>query len=44
MKEIKLTDEQIAIIFEGLGELPLKIAGPVFTAIQQQLSGKKDKQ
>ena len=37
--EIKLllTEQDIRVIVDGLGELPLKVAGPVFTKIQQQL-------
>jgi len=37
MHTIQLSDNDIAVIFDALGELKLKIAGPVFTNIQQQL-------
>ena len=34
---ITLSNQQIEIIYLALGELPLKIAGPVFGAIQGQM-------
>ena len=37
MHTIQLSDNDIAVIFDALGELKLKVAGPVFTSIQQQL-------
>ena len=36
--KIELTDQEINIIFQALGELPLKLAGPVFSSIQQQIA------
>jgi hypothetical protein len=35
--QLLLTEQDIRNIVDGLGELPLKVAGPVFTKIQQQL-------
>lgn len=35
--QLLLTEQDIRIIVDGLGEMPLKVAGPVFTKIQQQL-------
>jgi hypothetical protein len=35
--QLLLTEQDIRVIVDGLGELPLKVAGPVFTKIQQQL-------
>jgi hypothetical protein len=37
MHTIQLSDNDIAVIFDALGELQLKVAGPVFTKIQQQI-------
>lgn len=37
MHTIQLSDNDIAVVFDGLGELKLKFAGPVFTSIQTQL-------
>lgn len=40
---LTLPREYIEVILQGLGELPLKVSGPVFTAIQNQLvSQQKD--
>lgn len=38
MHTIQLSDNDIAVVFDALGELKLKVAGPVFTNIQQQLA------
>jgi hypothetical protein len=38
MHTIQLSDNDIAVIFEALGEGKLRICGPVFTNIQQQLA------
>lgn len=38
MLTLQIPEAFIPILFQGLGELPLKIAGPVFTEIQRQLS------
>jgi hypothetical protein len=35
--QLLLTEQDIRVIVDGLGEMPLKAAGPVFTKIQQQL-------
>lgn len=35
--ELKLSQQDIAIIYQALGELPLKIAGPVFSKLQAQI-------
>jgi hypothetical protein len=35
--QLLLTEQDIRAIVDGLGELPLKVSGPTFTKIQQQL-------
>ena len=37
-KPVFLTPEQWNVVASGLGELPLKFAGPVLAAIQRQLT------
>ncbi len=37
MIEIRFTPQQIAVIYQGLGELPLKVSGPLFSYIQQKV-------
>lgn len=34
--EITLTEQELALIFQALGELPLKMSGPLFSKLQQQ--------
>lgn len=36
MITIKLTDQELGTLFQALGELPLKVAGPLFGKIQAQ--------
>jgi len=38
---IQLTDKELEIIYMALGELPLKVSGPLFSNIQQQISTPK---
>ena len=33
-----LTEQELNVIFQALGELPLKISGPVFGQLQSQLA------
>lgn len=35
--ELKLSQEQVQVIVNALGELPLKVAAGVFNSIQQQV-------
>lgn len=43
MIELKLSQEEVNILCHALGELPLKISGPVFTNIQAQIQKQADK-
>lgn len=36
MKTYQITDDELQIIFQALGELPLKIAGPIFGSLDVQ--------
>jgi hypothetical protein len=31
---IKITEQALMVVLQGLGELPLKVAGPIFTELQ----------
>lgn len=43
MLTITLPEQYVQIILQALGELPLKVAGPVFTAIQNQAIAQTEK-
>lgn len=36
MKTYSLTDQEYQVLLQALGEVPLRIAGPLFTKLQQQ--------
>lgn len=38
MPKIELSDAQLKVVAAGLGELPMKVAAPVFAAINTQLA------
>lgn len=38
MPKIELSDAQLKVVAAGLGELPMKVAAPVWFAIQKQLT------
>ena len=33
---ITVTEQEMSMLFQALGELPLKISGPLFSKLQQQ--------
>jgi hypothetical protein len=33
----ELTEQEVAVLFQALGELPLKISGPIYGKIQTQV-------
>jgi hypothetical protein len=35
--KIIVSEQEMRIIYQALGELPLKISGPVFTKLQEQV-------
>lgn len=35
--DLKLTEQEVAMLFQALGELPLKISGQLFGKIQSQV-------
>jgi hypothetical protein len=39
--KLELTQQEIQVIIMALGEAPLKMAGPVFTKIQEQVAHHK---
>jgi hypothetical protein len=36
MKTFTVTDQEYQVLLQALGEVPLRIAGPLFTKLQQQ--------
>lgn len=42
--EFKLTIQELAVIYDALGELPLKIAGPIFSKLQSQQMAQQNMQ
>lgn len=38
MIQIELTPQEVQILMQALGEVPLRIAGPLFTKLQQALT------
>lgn len=39
--QLEFTQQEVQIIIMALGEVPLKISGPVFTKIQSQIEQQK---
>lgn len=40
MPNLNIPDQFLVTLFQGLGELPLKVSGPVYSLIQQQAADK----